>query len=221
MPSAKSKAECESHRENKLAALAFARRTPITSPTLDAWCGLPKPAPVPEAPDDADRGREFGAAAPASGTTDVSGQVGDADHWLARTQATYLKDACGATLDRSDFGFIAPQWFAGAFRWRAQAVSGYACVERVPVLDLSKAIPLPEKVFEPESVVSTPGPMSLGSVGHPLACGEPCKYAWRKKGCKDGVSCDRCHFCEWSRYAKRRPRTQTSFAPGMCSPCEQ
>ncbi|CAK0884673.1 unnamed protein product [Prorocentrum cordatum] len=40
---------------------------------------------------------------------------------------------------------------------------------------------------------------SLGSIGHPLSCQWPCKYARKLKGCKQGPACDRCHLCCWTR----------------------
>lgn len=46
---------------------------------------------------------------------------------------------------------------------------------------------------------------SVGSFGHPFSCAEPCKYAHKPRGCKDGQSCSRCHFCSWHRHA---PPTQ-------------
>jgi len=46
---------------------------------------------------------------------------------------------------------------------------------------------------------------SCGSVGHPDSCNEACKYARKKRGCKDGLACSRCHFCTW--YHKRIPKT--------------
>jgi len=45
-----------------------------------------------------------------------------------------------------------------------------------------------------------PCPVSIGSVGHPFSCAGACKYARKRRGCKDGVSCDRCHLCEWKRH---------------------
>eukprot|EP00931_Biecheleriopsis_adriatica_P118038 TRINITY_DN93507_c0_g1_i1.p1 TRINITY_DN93507_c0_g1~~TRINITY_DN93507_c0_g1_i1.p1 ORF type:complete len:244 (+),score=36.36 TRINITY_DN93507_c0_g1_i1:66-734(+) len=42
---------------------------------------------------------------------------------------------------------------------------------------------------------------SIGSIGHPRCCKEPCKYVLKGKGCKDGPRCDRCHICKW-----RNPR---------------
>jgi len=41
--------------------------------------------------------------------------------------------------------------------------------------------------------------LSVGSTGHPYSCGAACKYAQKSKGCKDGVNCERCHLCRWSR----------------------
>lgn len=38
---------------------------------------------------------------------------------------------------------------------------------------------------------------SLGSIGHPNTCAEPCKYFWKARGCKDGAKCTRCHRCPW------------------------
>jgi len=42
-------------------------------------------------------------------------------------------------------------------------------------------------------------PVSNGSVGHPYTCAPGCKYARKKRGCKDGLSCDHCHLCVWKR----------------------
>lgn len=41
--------------------------------------------------------------------------------------------------------------------------------------------------------------ISMGSVGHPVNCGLPCKYVRRKGGCTDGAACPKCHQCKWSR----------------------
>lgn len=38
---------------------------------------------------------------------------------------------------------------------------------------------------------------SMGSKGHPYNCAEACKYACKSRGCKDGLSCSRCHLCDW------------------------
>lgn len=44
---------------------------------------------------------------------------------------------------------------------------------------------------------------SRGSIGHPYTCADACKYALKKRGCKDGANCDHCHLCEWNRYVVR------------------
>ncbi|CAD7953246.1 unnamed protein product [Amoebophrya sp. A120] len=57
------------------------------------------------------------------------------------------------------------------------------------------------KATRPRTPLSHPPiETSVGSVGHPLTCGEACKYARKPKGCKDGAHCKRCHHCVWSRY---------------------
>lgn len=38
---------------------------------------------------------------------------------------------------------------------------------------------------------------SLGSYGHPHRCALPCKYAGKKRGCRDGAKCSKCHLCRW------------------------
>mmetsp|Transcript_94962 Transcript_94962/g.306602 ORF Transcript_94962/g.306602 Transcript_94962/m.306602 type:complete len:228 (-) Transcript_94962:129-812(-) len=50
--------------------------------------------------------------------------------------------------------------------------------------------------------------VSCGSIGHPHCCAEPCKYATKKRGCKDGAACKRCHICIWKRYevVRRAPQ---------------
>merc|ERR1712218_348948 len=39
---------------------------------------------------------------------------------------------------------------------------------------------------------------SIGSLGHPIFCNAPCKFIWRRCGCKDGDACDRCHLCRFT-----------------------
>jgi len=46
--------------------------------------------------------------------------------------------------------------------------------------------------------------LSVGSVGHPISCQEPCKYVRKNRGCKDGADCNRCHVCFWNRYEASR-----------------
>ncbi|CAK0835172.1 unnamed protein product [Prorocentrum cordatum] len=47
--------------------------------------------------------------------------------------------------------------------------------------------------------------VSVGSLGHPHACNEACKYVKRKTGCLMGASCNRCHLCHWHRRGKDLP----------------
>jgi hypothetical protein len=52
-----------------------------------------------------------------------------------------------------------------------------------------------------QQIVNNGSPLvSVGSVGHPHCCGEPCKYASKPRGCKDGAQCKRCHICKWTRH---------------------
>mmetsp|Transcript_317 Transcript_317/g.877 ORF Transcript_317/g.877 Transcript_317/m.877 type:complete len:172 (+) Transcript_317:32-547(+) len=53
-----------------------------------------------------------------------------------------------------------------------------------------------ERAEQPGAAASIP---SIGSCGHPISCGKACKYSWKARGCKDGVSCIRCHLCKWRR----------------------
>eukprot|EP00419_Tripos_fusus_P001534 CAMPEP_0172678130 /NCGR_PEP_ID=MMETSP1074-20121228/15165_1 /TAXON_ID=2916 /ORGANISM="Ceratium fusus, Strain PA161109" /LENGTH=184 /DNA_ID=CAMNT_0013496087 /DNA_START=91 /DNA_END=645 /DNA_ORIENTATION=- len=55
----------------------------------------------------------------------------------------------------------------------------------------------------PSDLQPPPRTVSYGSVGHPLSCGGPCKYAWKRRGCKDGTKCNRCHLCEWRRGSRK------------------
>lgn len=50
--------------------------------------------------------------------------------------------------------------------------------------------------------------LSIGSHGHPVACGPACKYAWKARGCKEGLQCSRCHVCLWTRASMRLARGQ-------------
>jgi hypothetical protein len=52
-----------------------------------------------------------------------------------------------------------------------------------------------------ETQTNSHAQVSIGSVGHPHSCGDPCKYVLKSRGCKDGAACVRCHLCKWSRYA--------------------
>jgi hypothetical protein len=62
-----------------------------------------------------------------------------------------------------------------------------------------------EHKLKAETTIKNPmPPVSRGSVGHPYSCAEACKYAKKKRGCKDGSSCDHCHLCDWKRYESGR-----------------
>mmetsp|Transcript_9811 Transcript_9811/g.17626 ORF Transcript_9811/g.17626 Transcript_9811/m.17626 type:complete len:222 (-) Transcript_9811:443-1108(-) len=50
-----------------------------------------------------------------------------------------------------------------------------------------------------EEVQDVDSCLSLGSRGHPFTCAAACKYYPKKRGCKDGMNCDRCHLCTWTR----------------------
>eukprot|EP00931_Biecheleriopsis_adriatica_P085658 TRINITY_DN6038_c0_g2_i1.p1 TRINITY_DN6038_c0_g2~~TRINITY_DN6038_c0_g2_i1.p1 ORF type:complete len:337 (-),score=62.42 TRINITY_DN6038_c0_g2_i1:36-1046(-) len=43
---------------------------------------------------------------------------------------------------------------------------------------------------------------SVGTLGHPYRCGEPCKHFKRKGGCMHGPRCLNCHECHWQRKPK-------------------
>lgn len=47
---------------------------------------------------------------------------------------------------------------------------------------------------------------SAGSLGHPYKCCAPCKYAAKKRGCKDGAKCTRCHLCVWKAKEAKKQR---------------
>jgi len=40
---------------------------------------------------------------------------------------------------------------------------------------------------------------TIGSKGHPLCCQSPCKYVRKRRGCKDGLNCTRCHLCYFTK----------------------
>jgi len=70
--------------------------------------------------------------------------------------------------------------------------------------------------------------LSAGSVGHPHACGNACRYFKRKAGCRDGSQCTDCHLCHWQRAPMpKMPAPQVApqqSAPGLfefegCFPC--
>jgi len=56
-----------------------------------------------------------------------------------------------------------------------------------------------KKSCQPPACIGMPnefvGVLSVGSVGHPYSCQDPCKYVRKTRGCKDGSDCNRCHAC--------------------------
>lgn len=74
----------------------------------------------------------------------------------------------------------------------------------VPVFRGTTNTALDEKIPEIECASNCGGSWpSVGSKGHPYFCGQVCKFAWRKKGCKDGKNCTHCHICRYTRKAAR------------------
>eukprot|EP00931_Biecheleriopsis_adriatica_P026604 TRINITY_DN16172_c0_g1_i1.p1 TRINITY_DN16172_c0_g1~~TRINITY_DN16172_c0_g1_i1.p1 ORF type:complete len:226 (-),score=41.31 TRINITY_DN16172_c0_g1_i1:38-715(-) len=55
--------------------------------------------------------------------------------------------------------------------------------------------------------------LSRGSAGHPYTCNEPCKYARKSRGCKEGINCDHCHACEWKKIFEKKKGKKASPSP--------
>jgi len=55
---------------------------------------------------------------------------------------------------------------------------------------------------------TSPACPSVGSLGHPYCCADACKFHTKRRGCKDGASCERCHLCYWTV----KPKTKVSEA---------
>lgn len=74
------------------------------------------------------------------------------------------------------------------------------CRKREPTLDVHSA-PLQDRCSASSSLepANMTWCVSEGSIGHPVSCGEPCKYVKRKGGCRLGSQCTCCHLCSWSR----------------------
>jgi len=56
-----------------------------------------------------------------------------------------------------------------------------------------------EEPFGVKAQATVKPDVSLGTMGHPHTCAEPCKYVRRKGGCMYGNACKNCHACLWSR----------------------
>jgi len=59
---------------------------------------------------------------------------------------------------------------------------------------------------------------SVGTLGHPLACAEACKYANKKRGCKDGAACVRCHVCKWTTSKAKKGQRFADVVGGLGDP---
>lgn len=57
--------------------------------------------------------------------------------------------------------------------------------------------------------------VSVGTLGHPHTCSEPCKYTRRKAGCLLGVHCSRCHLCHWRSERAGAALEQRLAAPAL------
>lgn len=79
-----------------------------------------------------------------------------------------------------------------------------------PAASVSRS-PEPIKVSLEQNLATIQPRKSTGSWGHPDTCGEPCKFVWTIKGCKDGDQCLRCHMCTWKK--TRAAPTATRAAP--------
>lgn len=56
--------------------------------------------------------------------------------------------------------------------------------------------------------------MSVGSRGHPFTCAPACKFALKKRGCKDGAACSHCHLCKYIRIKSKAKRVP-DIPPGV------
>mmetsp|Transcript_107257 Transcript_107257/g.268875 ORF Transcript_107257/g.268875 Transcript_107257/m.268875 type:complete len:281 (-) Transcript_107257:158-1000(-) len=57
------------------------------------------------------------------------------------------------------------------------------------------------------------GVMSVGSVGHPFTCAQPCKWRTKsKKGCKESEACPFCHFCKWKRSSRKNAASRADLS---------
>jgi hypothetical protein len=56
---------------------------------------------------------------------------------------------------------------------------------------------------------------SVGSIGHPYTCAEPCKYLNKSRGCKDAALCDRCHLCEWKSSRNKKNKNRAASQLGV------
>jgi len=97
-------------------------------------------------------------------------------------------------------------------RWRRQPgnVGGQmsaVAVQDTIVDEVISGTPSTNDVSTSTNDLRPPGPeaevelqaQSIGSIDHPNRCGPPCRYHWRKEGCRNGHACLCCHCCQWQR----------------------
>jgi hypothetical protein len=78
---------------------------------------------------------------------------------------------------------------------------------RIPERDLSSVSESQEYQAMSSSDICVPCQpvvVSVGSAGHPVWCGFPCKYAGTPRGCKDGANCFYCHRCKWEQWMRTK-----------------
>jgi len=93
--------------------------------------------------------------------------------------------------------------------WAAQQVP--ADIEPPPGLPSPPKVPVAQPQWQQAiSSRAQRARLSVGSIGHPHCCGQPCRYFKRKGGCRDGVNCPNCHLCFWRRGAGRDGDSSTS-----------
>jgi len=79
------------------------------------------------------------------------------------------------------------------------------CDEGSEVTDLAQTgVKVDGNFVDSEDASSVEEPKSIGSIGHPHSCAPACKYATKRRGCKDGAQCNHCHECIWISSWKRR-----------------
>lgn len=83
------------------------------------------------------------------------------------------------------------------------------CMPRPAKSKQSKRVPQPSS--------GTANIVSVGTVGHPLQCGPPCKYVKRKGGCLDGAKCPNCHSCFWKRSKVYEDSTRDEDLPALAN----
>jgi len=89
-------------------------------------------------------------------------------------------------------------------RSRTPSPDGEECTPKL-VLKLTQCVPC-SSTTRPSCNADRQEQESCGSVGHPMTCASPCKFFWKRRGCKDGGLCKRCHICPWSETPTRAAR---------------